>query len=485
MKGDKIPTSDLRPPASSAIPEWLQREAAAYDLPLATPPRTVLDIGANIGAFALRAAKMWPDAKIFAFEPVPFTAEILKANVAGLSNIDTQDMAVRSFTGTDMILLGDIPAVHGFHQLGRQNHGKCPVSCIDAKLLPSAEFVKIDTEGCELEIIERLDLSETVALCCEYHRGRDIAPIKKICLAAGLELVDGNATWATGGHLKFARPGSLSVPTSDLRPPTSKKVFIALCGHYSQSDMIFVQSLCATIARRPMPIQIGWNCDPCLVRARNVLCAEFLATNCTHLLFIDSDIGFTPEDIVHICSHDAPVVGGMYPLKREGELKWCGNGVLDRPTEPDENGLQEVRYIGTGFLCIARAAFEKILQHDRAEIEYTSEDEIHKTQWAFFREGVRETADARKRWLTEDWFFCQRWLELGGQVFADTHVVLRHAGRAVWPLKTQGFDDIFGASQEVAEPRSGPGHRPLVPDAETFPGSAGVSPASDPQLSTN
>ena len=52
-------------------------------------------------------------------------------------------------------------------------------------------------------------------------------------------------------------------------------------------------------------------------------------------------------------------------------------------------------------------------------------------------QGVRKTDDQRMRFLTEDWFFCQRWLELGGQVFADTRVVLRHAGRAVWPLPIQ------------------------------------------------
>ncbi len=41
------------------------------------------------------------------------------------------------------------------------------------------------------------------------------------------------------------------------------------------------------------------------------------------------------------------------------------------------------------------------------------------------------------RYLSEDWFFCQRWLDLGGEVWADCCVAVRHIGPVVFPLETQ------------------------------------------------
>lgn len=471
--GDKILPGSAG--VSPAIPQWLHDEAAAYDLPLARAPRTILDIGANVGAFALRAAKLWPEAHIFCFEPVPETADQLRQNVKGL-NVVMQDMAIRSFTGTDLILLGDHPAVNSFHQLGRQNdHNRKVVSCLDAKLLPSAEFVKIDTEGCELEIIERLDLTETVALCCEYHRPADIAPIKGICEKAGLELVEEKATWATGGHLKFARPGSLS-ETRNTKHET-RKLFVAM-PYYHGFDAIFVQSLCAVTFNPPCRMQLSWCGEAGIMRSRNRLSAQFLKSDCTHILFIDSDIGFTRQDIERMVAHNEPVVGGMYPLKRfQKHVEWCGNGLLrESPVRAD--GLQQVRYIGTGFICIAREVFQQMIAEDGAEITYTEDEPPHDTVYDFWRLGVRKTDDPRTRWLSEDWFFCQRCLELGIDVFADTHVVLRHAGPAIWPLP---FQDL-SPEQSEAQPTDGSVHRPALSqsaldDSQAAPGTAAVPAA--------
>jgi hypothetical protein len=217
-----------------------------------------------------------------------------------------------------------------------------------------------------------------------------------------------------------------------------RKVYIAVAAHFGAQDMLFVQALCQLLVARPCPMQIGWNCDPCIDRARNILVANFLESDCTHILFIDGDIGFSPGDVTRIISHDEPVVGGMYPLKRDGkQIEWCGNGILGRVAALRDDGLQEVRYIGTGFMCVARAAFGKIIATDGAAIQYEADNEPHRREWAFFREGVCKTDDARIRFLTEDWFFCQRWLDLGGRVFGDTRVLLRHAGRTVWPLPLQ------------------------------------------------
>jgi hypothetical protein len=221
--------------------------------------------------------------------------------------------------------------------------------------------------------------------------------------------------------------------------PIPKRVFIGI-PIYGSAPALFISSLTAFAAAMPIHARISFKVGDSLVsRARNSLTADFLASDCTHLLFIDSDLGFTPQDIVRITSHNEHVVGGIYPLKTEGALQWCGNGsVEDAPTVVREDGLQEVRFIGTGFLCISRDAFVKIIAHDHDGLcVYESDSPGHRSEFDFWRVGVRPTADKRRRYLSEDWYFCQRWLELGGKVFADTRVILRHEGRAVWPLQSQ------------------------------------------------
>jgi glycosyltransferase involved in cell wall biosynthesis len=152
-----------------------------------------------------------------------------------------------------------------------------------------------------------------------------------------------------------------------------------------------------------------------------------------YILFVDADIGFSAADIARVSSHSEPVVGGLYPLKNlNADVQWCGNGLQagDAPVRGD--GLSQVKYIGTGFLCIAREVFETIIAHDGPAIAYVQDFPPHRHEFAFWRQGV-----SHGRFLTEDWMFCQRWLELGGKIFADAQVVLRHAGRAEWPLPFQ------------------------------------------------
>ncbi len=50
-----------------------------------------------------------------------------------------------------------------------------------------------------------------------------------------------------------------------------------------------------------------------ITRARNYLVDEFLRSGFTHLLFIDSDINFDPNDVIALIALDKDVIGGPYP----------------------------------------------------------------------------------------------------------------------------------------------------------------------------
>lgn len=217
----------------------------------------------------------------------------------------------------------------------------------------------------------------------------------------------------------------------------NKKVFIGIV-MAGAAPLGFIASLVRYAQVAPKGTVIAFDSSGGNVgMGRNNLTWQFLQTDCTHLLFIDSDIIFEPDQVERLTSHDVSVVGGLYPLKGEGELQLCGNGFPDCETVVEPNGLQQVRYIGTGFMLVDRKVIEATIAADREEIEYQKDEAPHRTQWDVWRFGVRKTADERRRFLTEDWYFCQRAGELGFNVWADTKVCLRHIGTAIWPLPHQ------------------------------------------------
>ena len=173
------------------IPEWLHNEVEEYFvIPLPFEPKTVLDIGANIGAFAQRAQKIWPNATVICCEPMPFNVSQLRRNVA--DNTVIVSAAIRAFSGIDEILVGDSFVTGGFHSLGRQTAQRILVECIAAKELPSCELVKIDTEGCEVEILKNLSLHNTQAIFLEHHSRTD-AEIIKSMLTREFDLVNADS----------------------------------------------------------------------------------------------------------------------------------------------------------------------------------------------------------------------------------------------------------------------------------------------------
>lgn len=214
-----------------------------------------------------------------------------------------------------------------------------------------------------------------------------------------------------------------------------KKLFIAVPA-YGQVPFEFVHSLLRLAVQGAGVIQFGFKCHESLIpRARNSLSADFLASDCDKILFLDSDLIFTPDDVMRIAHHDAPIVGGVYFLKQEGPAVPCANTFAGRVPPIGEDGLQEVRYVGSGFMCIHREVFERMDEEGLAP-EY-QDDKTKRVERDFWHVGVRPTLDDHPRYLSEDWYFCQDWLDIGGKVFIDTRVQLGHVGAVAFPLQTQ------------------------------------------------
>jgi len=170
-----------------------------------------------------------------------------------------------------------------------------------------------------------------------------------------------------------------------------------------------------------------------ITRARNTLTAKFLTNpDSTHLMFIDADIGWEPWHLLVLLNRDVDVIGGLYPMKSL-PIKWCVNGFDGAEEGPD--GLQEVTKTGTGFLLIKRHVFEKLKSHPavkpfKNDIGLPLELDPHMK--TYFDTAVREN-----RYYSEDWMFCENWRDIGGKVWVDKRVLLRHTGTYVFDYQAQ------------------------------------------------
>jgi len=194
-----------------------------------------------------------------------------------------------------------------------------------------------------------------------------------------------------------------------------------------------------------------------ITRARNYLADEFMRSDCTHLMFIDSDIGFDATDVLALAAiadpdTDKDIVCGPYPKKAiswEKVKRAVDKGFADENPEvlekyvgdyvfnPADGGNEirldqpaEVLEGGTGFMMIQRRAFEK---YKEAYPEFSYKPDHVRTK-AF--DGSREIMayfdciidPETKRYLSEDYMFCQWARKAGVKVWMCPWMKLVHMG---------------------------------------------------------
>jgi hypothetical protein len=168
-------------------------------------------------------------------------------------------------------------------------------------------------------------------------------------------------------------------------------------------------------------------------RARNTLTAKFLdMPDATHLFFVDADIGWEPWHLLVLLNRDVDVIGGLYPMKTM-PIKWVVNGF--EGAEEGTDGLQEVSKAGTGFLLMKKHVFDKMKTHPAVK-QYKNDigldpkfDQHLKTYF--------DTAVRQNRYYSEDWTFCENWRDMGGRIWVDKRVLLRHSGSYVFCMENQ------------------------------------------------
>lgn len=241
------------------------------------------------------------------------------------------------------------------------------------------------------------------------------------------------------------------------------KLFIAtpmfggLChGMYTKS-MTALSSLCSS---QGIHLNFFAMANESLIqRARNKCAAAFLDSDCTHLMFIDADIGFNPKDVLGMLAISTmdkeekySVLAASYPTKKiawdkiklavekgfasenpENLERFTGgyfafDGFPGHPLVA--NAPVKVFHAGTGFMLIPRKTLENFIkvypEHFYLEFQNPDDDpskakKIH----AFFDcEIDAET----KKYISEDYLFCARVRKMDGEIWLLPWITLIHAG---------------------------------------------------------
>jgi hypothetical protein len=293
----------------------------------------------------------------------------------------------------------------------------------------------------------------------------------------------------------------LSIKVEDLR---KVKLFVATPMYGGQNNGLYMK---ACLDLQGICIQYGIEIrfsflfnESLITRARNYLVDEFLRSGATHLLFIDSDILFDPQDILALIALDKEVIGAPYPKK---SINWrnVSQALIRNPTinsaelenlvgdyvfNPVPGTKQfnvrdplEVMEIGTGYMLVKREVFDKFKEAypklnykpdhvGQANFDgsryihayfdtvidngYTYDDLYALVLKAANGENVSEHAKkfidvektASHRYLSEDYMFCQYWRKIGGSIWLCPWMRTQHVGTYAFTGNMQAIANHTG-----------------------------------------
>ena len=279
----------------------------------------------------------------------------------------------------------------------------------------------------------------------------------------------------------------------DIKELRKRKIFVAtpmyggMCGGQYTKSTADLATMCTKYG---VELSFFYLFNESLItRARNYLVDEFLRSKCTHLMFIDSDIGFDPNDILALAAlaeegSDKHIVCGPYPKKtiswekikkavdrgfaddNPNKLeKYVGDYVFNPvagQTEIKINEPVQVLEGGTGFMMIQRHAFE-VYEKAYPEFKYKP-DHIRTKNF----DGTREIMayfdcviePESKRYLSEDYMFCQWARKAGLKIWMCPWMRTTHQGMYMFGGSLADLAQI-GASA-TADPGLVGGKKPLA-----------------------
>lgn len=187
----------------------------------------------------------------------------------------------------------------------------------------------------------------------------------------------------------------------------------------------FARSLAQTTAALELlgvHVEIHQSVMSCFVdMSRNTLVAEFLKTDCTHLMMIDDDMGWNPEAVLGMLLRDIEFIAGVGPKKVDaGDQFCCQINIHPDETPIVKNGLISASRVGAAFCLFKRSAFERMIK--------AYPDMVCKAVDMEYGYRFYETQYSAYRFQSEDYLFCDRYIAAGGEVWIYPDVDFIHTG---------------------------------------------------------
>lgn len=203
-----------------------------------------------------------------------------------------------------------------------------------------------------------------------------------------------------------------------------RKVMIGTPCYDGRLDAWYVNSLIHTIKMSYQEnvdlVSIWVSYDALVQRARNDVVAIALEQGCDDLIFIDSDIEWSPLWIYKLLNYKEDVVGGTYPKKTDTEeLYPIYNPSLNH--QKNENGLIEVGGLATGFLKLSRNALQYLWDSSPVYFEY---EKNNAEKRMIFNVGVSENQVL----VSEDISMCFKLKQGGFKIWLDPAMTCAHNG---------------------------------------------------------
>lgn len=250
---------------------------------------------------------------------------------------------------------------------------------------------------------------------------------------------------------------------------THTKIFLGLPLYNHTTNTEFMMSIirltCFCLQNNIEMVMYPVVFDSLISRARNSIVAHFMASDCTHLLFIDGDIEFQVQDVLRLIQADKDVVGIGYAQKwlrldpylvsqpEPLELISKASVHLSNPTAPPAQ-IMEAEYVTTGFLMIKKHVIEKLMMANPKR-KYINDVDGYRSPEAdnyFYNLFCTEVSPAG-RYESEDYGFSRLWREIGGKIHVITDVTLTHHG---W----HGYKSNLYRQLQLAQLAQGPPQMP-------------------------
>ena len=170
-------------------------------------------------------------------------------------------------------------------------------------------------------------------------------------------------------------------------------------------------------------------------KARNQMATDALRDGFDELMWIDSDIGFDPDDVDKLRRHKLPLVCGIYPKKGPRQLSSRLVPGTDMVVFGQQGGLMALLYAATGFLLTTRQVYDDIQKKFALPVCNTR---FGKGLVPYFQPLVVPDGEHEHWYLAEDFAFSERARQAGHKIMADTSIRLHHIGRYSYSFEDAG-----------------------------------------------